>query len=248
MPAEPNSGLGLVPTIHNWWKENSAHDGFLSTAKGLISTLWEFVRESTPSRRRQQYGDIDYDWDFRVDTTGATVGWRDRLLGHFHSPYQPTEPSLFREMIEGLAQASPKIDFREFTFIDIGSGKGRALLMAADYPFRRIVGIELLPELHRVAKGNIDKYKSDSQQCFAIECILGDASEFAFPPEPTVLYLFNPLPESGLATMISNLEHSLREHQRAVFVLYHNPLLQQVLTRSAAFKRIGGTHQYSIFA
>ena len=248
MPAEPNSGLGLVPTIHNWWKENSAHDGFLSTAKRLISTLWEFVRESTPSRRRQRYGDVDYDWDFRVDTTGATVGWRDRLLGHFHSPYQPTEPSLFREMIEGLAQASPKIDFREFTFIDIGSGKGRALLMAADYPFRRIVGIELLPELHRVAKGNIDKYKSDSQQCFAIECILGDASEFAFPPEPTVLYLFNPLPESGLATMISNLERSLREHPRPMFVLYHNPLLQQVLTRSAAFKRIGGTHQYSIFA
>jgi len=248
MPAEPNSGLGLVPTIHNWWKENSAHDGFLSTAKRLISTLWEFVRESTPSRRRQRYGDVDYDWDFRVDTTGATVGWRDRLLGHFHSPYQPTEPSLFREMIEGLAQASPKIDFREFTFIDIGSGKGRALLMAADYPFRRIVGIELLPELHRVAKGNIDKYKSDSQQCFAIDCILGDAGEFAFPPEPTVLYLFNPLPESGLATMISNLERSLREHPRPMFVLYHNPLLQQVLTRSAAFKRIGGTHQYSIFA
>jgi len=248
MPAEPNSGLGLVPTIHNWWKENSAHDGFLSTAKRLISTLWEFVRESTPSRRRQRYGDVDYDWDFRVDTTGATVGWRDRLLGHFHSPYQPTEPSLFREMIEGLAQASPKIDFREFTFIDIGSGKGRALLMAADYPFRRIVGIELLPELHRVAKGNIDKYKSDSQQCFAIDCILGDAGEFAFPPEPTVLYLFNPLPESGLATMISNLERSLREHPKPMFVLYHNPLLQQVLTRSAAFKRIGGTHQYSIFA
>ena len=145
-------------------------------------------------------------------------------------------------------QASPKIDFREFTFIDIGSGKGRALLMAADYPFRRILGIELLPALHRVAKENIGKYKSDSQQCFAIDCLLGDASEFAFPPEPTVLYLFNPLPESGLVRMISNLEHSLREHPRPVFVLYHNPLLEPVLTRSAAFKRIAGTHQYSIFS
>ena len=76
-----------------------------------------------------------YDWDYRVDTTSATVGWRERLLGQFHSAYQPTEPALFKEMMAIL-----KIDFQEFTFIDMGSGKGRVLLMAADYPFRRILG------------------------------------------------------------------------------------------------------------
>jgi SAM-dependent methyltransferase len=156
-------------------------------------------------------------------------------------------------MLASLLQSSPrlsnaKFDFSEFTFIDIGSGKGRALLMAADYPFRRILGIELLPELHRVAKENIAKYKSDSQRCFVIDCVLSDARDFAFPPEPTVLYLFNPLPESGLARMISNLEHSLREHPRPIFVLYHNPLLEHVLTRNAVFRRIVGTHQYSIFS
>jgi SAM-dependent methyltransferase len=248
MSAEPNPEPSLVATIRDWWKASAARDGFFSTLKRFISTLWEFVRESTPARRRQRYGDVEYDWDFRVDTTSASVGWHDRLLGLFHSPYQPSEPALFREMLASLTLASAKSDFREFTFIDIGSGKGRALLMAADYPFRRILGIELLPELHRVAKQNIAKYKSDSQQCFAIECLLGDACAFDFPAEPTVLYLFNPLPESGLVRMISNLELSLREHPRPVFVLYHNPLLEHVLTRSGTFKRIAGTHQYSIFA
>jgi Methyltransferase domain len=248
MAAEQTSGPGLVSTIHHWWKENSLRDGFFSTLRRFVSTLWEFARESTPSRRRQRYGDVDYDWDFRVDTTGATVGWCDRLLGHFHSPYQPSEPALFREMLASLILASPKFDFREFTFIDIGSGKGRALLMAADYPFRRILGIELLPELHRVAKENIAKFKSDSQQCFVIDCVLGDASEFAFPPEPTVLYLFNPLPEPGLAKMIGNLESPLRRHPIPVFVLYHNPLLEHVLTGSTAFQRILRTPQYSIFS
>jgi len=237
-----------MATIRHWWKARSARDGFSCTVKRFISALWEFARESTPARQRQRYGDVEYDWDFRVDTTSATVGWRDRLLGYFHSPYQPTEPALFREMLENLKQASPQIDFREFTFIDIGSGKGRALLMAGDYPFRRILGIELLPDLHRVARENIGKYKSDSQQCFAIDCLLGDACEFAFPPEPTVLYLFNPLPEPGLATMATNLEQSLREHPRPAFVLYHNPLLEHVLTRNAVFRRIAGTHQYSILA
>ena len=238
----------LIASIRSWWRDQAARNGFFFTLQQFVSTLWEFAHESTPSQRRQRYGDVDYDWDFRVDTTSATVGWRDRLLGHFHSPYQPTEPALFREMIESLMQVTPKINLPEFTFIDIGSGKGRALLMASQYPFRRILGIELLPELHRVAKENISKYKSDSQQCFAIDCVLGDASEFDLPAEPTVLYLFNPLRESGLARMISNLEQSSREHPRPVFVLYHNPLLERVLTRSVAFKRIAGTDQYLIFA
>ena len=238
----------MAATIHDWWTDSSARNGTVATAKQFIATLWAFARESTPSRRRQRYGDVDYDWDFRVDTTAATVGWRDRLRGHFHSPYQPTEPALFHEMIESLMQLTAKINLPEFTFIDIGSGKGRALLMASQYPFRRILGIELLPELHRVAKENISKYKSDSQQCSVIECVLGDASEFDFPAEPAVLYLFNPLPESGLVRMIDRLEDSLRENPRPVFVLYHNPLLEHVVTRTGVMARIAGVREYSIFS
>jgi hypothetical protein len=255
---ERNPGPGLLATICCWWKERETGDGFWLTLKQFTSVLWEFTRESTASRRRQRYGDMEYDWDYRVNTTSATVGRRDRLLGLFHSPYQPTEPALFREMLASLVQASPmpsspmaqtvKIDLHEFSFIDVGSGKGRALLMAADYPFRRILGIELLPELHRTAEENIGKYKSDSQQCFTIECLLGDACEFEFPPEPTLVYLFNPLPESGLVRMTRNLEHSLQQHPRRVFVLYHNPLLEHVLARSAVFKKIAGSDQYSVFS
>src|ERR1700688_1339460 len=238
LDASASPRISVSRSAWRWWKEIAAREGRVAATFQLLSALVEFARDSTPERRRQRYGDADYDWEHRVNTTSATVGWRDRLLGLFHSPYQPTEPALFHEMLASLVLASPKIDFREFTFIDIGSGKGRALLMAADYPFRRILGIELLPKLHRVATENLRKFKSESQRCFAVECVAGDASEFVFPPEPTVLYLFNPLPESGLNRMLGNLERSLREHPRPVFVLYHNPLLEHVLTRSDAFTRI----------
>ena len=90
---------------------------------------------------------MEYDWEHRVNTTSGTVGWRERLLGVFHSPYQPTDAALFQEMM-----ASLPIDFSEFTFMDLGSGKGRTLLMASEYPFRRIVGVEILPELHRLPR------------------------------------------------------------------------------------------------
>jgi SAM-dependent methyltransferase len=143
--------------------------------------------------------------------------------------------------------ASLGIDFVGYTFIDLGSGKGRTLLMASESPFRRIVGVELLPELHRVAAENAKKYASETQHCFQLEPVCGDAREFHFPEEPTVLYLFNPLPEPGLASVIGHLEQSLRHDPRPVFVLYHNPLLEGVLLASPALQKMGGTHQYSVF-
>src|SRR6202167_2877534 len=136
-----------------WWKDIAARRGRLTATGQLLSALVEFVRDSTPERRRQRYGDAEYDWDHRVNTTSAAVSWRDRFLGVFHSPYQPTEAGLFHEMIDALCEHT-HIDLSEFVFVDLGSGKGRTLLMASDYPFQRIVGVELLPALHETAKGN----------------------------------------------------------------------------------------------
>ncbi len=228
--------------LRNWWGDESRQFGTCKTLRHFISLLWQFLRDSTPARRRQRYGDIDFDWDHRVDTTGATVHWRDRLLGLFHSPYQPSDPALFGEML-----AAVKIPFPEFTFIDIGSGKGRVLLMAAQYPFRRIIGVELFPALHRVAEENIAKYHSHCQNNFAIESYCQDARQYVFPDEPLLVYLFNPLSEAGLREMLANLERSVKRHPRPVLILYGNPLLEHVLTENPAFAKTGGTHQYVIY-
>jgi SAM-dependent methyltransferase len=231
-------------SVWRWWQDAAAREGSVAATRHLLAALFEFLRDSTPARRRQRYGDAEYDWEHRVNTTSAAVGWHNRLLGIFHSPYQPTESSLFHEMI-GALSARDGFDFSEFIFIDLGSGKGRTLLMASDYSFRRIMGVELLPALNDVAQDNIAKYHSESQQCFGIKSICADATEFDFPIEPTVLFLFHPLPESGLRRVTANLERSLREHPRTVYLLYHNPLLGRVLGESAALERIGGTHQYA---
>ena len=233
----------LAKSLHEWWRETRATQGFLTAPRGLVGIAWAFLRDSTPARRRQRYGDVEYDWDYRVDTTSATVGWRERLLGLLHSPYQPSEPALFYEMLSSF-----QVDCPEFTFVDLGSGKGRVLLMAADYPFRRVLGLELVPELNRIARENLRRYKSGTQKCFNIESVCADARTFVFPPEPTLLYLFNPLPESGLEQLLRNLERSLKECPRKVYVLYHNPLLEHVLSHSEWLQKVGGTHQYCIYA
>lgn len=242
MPEFSEPGHSLMRELSQWWQDRRSRSGFFASLASLAKECWQFLRDSTPARRRQRYGDVDYDWDQRVDTTSATISWRARFIGHFHSPYQPTDPALFHEMLQGLL-----INFPDFTFIDLGSGKGRVLLLAADYPFRRILGVELLSELERVAQENLRNYASSSQKCFSVESVCADARNFSFPAEPTVLYLFNPLPESGLRQVMANLDQSMREHPRPVYVLYHNPLLEPVVAQCAPLRKIGGSHQYSVF-
>jgi SAM-dependent methyltransferase len=237
----------ILPAACRRWVDVAARDGRLAATRALLAGLWEFARDSTPTRLCRRYGDADYDWDHRVNTTSGAVGWHDRLLGVFHSPYQPTEPALFHEMLDAL-QRQTGLAFGDFTFVDLGSGKGRTLLMASDYPFRRIVGVELLSTLHSIAQENLQRYKNESQKCFALEALCADATSFAIPDEPLVMYLFNPFPEAGLRRVIANLEQSLGAHPRAVYVLYHNPLLEHVLSEGEMLRKIGGTAQYSVFS
>lgn len=237
----------IFSTALAYWRERRGRDGSLAATRDVLTAIWEFARDSTPSRSRSRFGDADYDWDFHVNTTSGAVGWRDRLLGAFHSLYQPTEPVTFREMIATFRHFSGAF-LEDFTFIDLGSGKGRTLLMASDYPFRRIIGVELLPSLHRVAQQNIAAYKSDSQQCFVLESVCGDATAFPLPAGPLLVYLFNPFSETGIRRTVENLKKALQSAPRPAFVLYHNPQLESVLLESGIFSKLAGTHQYSVFA
>lgn len=237
---QPHISIGR--SLRDYWKRERAHAGRLATVRSLAQVGWEFLRDSLPARKRRLYGDVDYDWEFRVDTTSATVSWQARLLGLLHSAYQPIEPDLFREIV-----ASLRIDFRQFTFVDIGSGKGRALMLAAEFPFQRVLGLELLPELNSVAQENIRKVSGETRACSDVQAICGDATEFVFPAEALVVFLFNPLPEAGLRKLMGNLERSLREDPRPAYVIYVNPEFEEILGGCSALSKIGGTHQYTVF-
>ncbi|HUA15659.1 MAG TPA: class I SAM-dependent methyltransferase [Verrucomicrobiae bacterium] len=242
MPSSPS----VIRSAVRYWRDLASRGGRLSATRALGVALWEFVRDSAPARLRQRYGDADYDWDHRVNTTSAAVGWRDRLLGTFHSAYQPSEAPLFHEMLSILG-AQAAVDFRDFTFLDLGSGKGRTLLMAADYPFRRIVGVELLPSLHAIAVENLKTYRNESQKCFALESVCADAVRMTFPEGPLIIYLFHPFTETDLRRVVSRIEQNLEANPRRLFLLYLNPVLDHVFHESKYLHKIAGTHQYSLF-
>ena len=219
-------------------------------ARGVMGALRYFsagtigvLRDLTPARRRARYGDIDFDFDHGVDTTWATVPWRTRFRELLSGgQYQPSEPELFHRILRSLP-AKPD----GFTFIDLGSGKGRTLLMASEYPFRRIIGVELIAEFDAIAKRNLARFHGENQKCFVLESRVGDAREFVFPAEPTVLYLFNPFPDYVLRTVLQNLKCSMAASPRPVFVLYHNLVHERIFVECTWLQRIHRAPQYAIY-
>ena len=123
-------------------------------------------------------------------------------------------------------------DYSQYTFIDVGSGKGRVLFVAAEYPFRKVIGVEFSNGLHEDALANIKRYKHAKQRCADIESVYADASEYEFPNENLVLYLFNPFGPEVMGRMLANLERSMERHPRHVIVVMlwpdHSDLVEQM--------------------
>lgn len=216
----------------------------MGSFKYLAEQFVECVKDSLPERRRSRFGDIDYDCDHAVDTTWARLPISVRLREVFSERlYQPTVEEEFAVIMEHLAT----VDFETFTFIDLGSGKGRALLLAAMYPFARIVGVEVQPELNTVAINNIERFHEPGQQCQSIESICCDAREYEFPLTNIVLYLFNPFPDYVLRDVLKNLVASAKRNPRSIEVLYNAPFEKQEFERIPELEQYYETSQFQLY-
>src|ERR1051325_3425623 len=234
----------MPPTFsYGLWLRDSLHrSGIFGTIAHFARGTFEVLRDSLPSRRRNRFGDLQYDWDHRVDTTWSNVSLATRVREVFSGRgYQPTDPYIFREMMDRV-----EIELDSFTFMDLGSGKGRALLLAREYPFRRIVGMELLPELHAIAAQNIARLPLEQRERFELLC--DDARQFVFPSGPLFLYLFDPFPEPILTEVIGNLKRVLRESPRPVLIGYQNPISEDVIAALPRFHKMGGTMQWALYS
>jgi SAM-dependent methyltransferase len=239
------------------WRESVRYFGFWRALRELAAACWQAMIELLPSHRKARFGDMDYDWEHEVDTTRSNVGFRTQFLtGVTARPYFASEPWLFEQIMQalalsiqqsGLSQGLAHGALRNFTFIDVGSGKGRALLMAANYGFKRIIGVEFMPELHRVAQANIARCASERQQCRQIESICLDARDFQFPMEPLVLYLFNPFSEPTFAAVLENLRSSVEQAPRPVYVAYRFTEFEGLLAKADWLEKVAGTEQWAAF-
>jgi SAM-dependent methyltransferase len=141
-----------------------------------------------------------------------------------------------------------KLDLpRDYTFIDLGSGKGRVLLLAAQLGFQNVVGIEFSPKLCAIARANVEFFTRQLTKITSqFEVIEADAALFQIPAEHSVFYAFNPFDAVVMEQFMANLRESLARHPRKVWFLYNTPLHAQVIENSRLFTsaedfEIGGT-------
>ena len=157
--------------------------------------------------------------------------------------YRPIRPSIARKILRDL----PITDPVQYTFIDVGSGKGRMLFLAAEYRFREIQGIEFAAELHDSAEANIRSYHSSKQRCSRIRSLLLNASDYSFPDDNLVIYFFNPFGHQVMSDVVQNLETSLGERPRDMLVIMVYPDFAYLLDSSKSFHLLKARRRYRIY-
>jgi 16S rRNA G966 N2-methylase RsmD len=127
-------------------------------------------------------------------------------------------------------------DTDNYTFIDLGCGKGRMLLIAAQNGFQKIIGVEFASELVAVARENIRKMALEN-----ITVINADAIEFVFPPGNLVVYMYNPFQNKVLRPVLENLRRQL---SGVLYIIYRNPRCAALLQNSEWLGYVGEVPQW----
>ncbi len=157
--------------------------------------------------------------------------------------YDGVRELYFRRMLRAV-----RMPPETYVFVDLGSGKGRALLIAAEYPFKRIIGVEFSRELHEIARRNVARFRARTGSAQGFDLHLGDAACFDFPLEPIALHLYNPFGERVLEQVLGRLKESLEEAPRDVIIFYVNPVHRWMLEEAPFLRRVKATSQYAVYA
>jgi SAM-dependent methyltransferase len=172
-----------------------------------------------------------FDVDRGIDTAGF-CSWRVLDSGQTSDPYNagylPAEPAAVRVLLSCVRNPTA------YTFLDLGCGKGRVLALAAEAGFQRIIGVEINPALAAIAQQNATRLGGSAE----IEIWNMDAADVSLPREPLALFLNHPFWRPVMKRVVDNLERSLIEAPRPLFVLYVNPVLAEMFEQISKLERI----------
>src|ERR1039458_5520452 len=202
-----------------------------------------------------------FDQAHGVDTSGL-VPARHLVTGHANdehvTAYYGVAPSILRALIGHWRETVPPHPISSYTFIDVGAGKGRGLLVASEFRFRKVVGIELNPSLATIARQNVAHWirthaeDPTSKPLAPIQIIEQDALDFDLPATPVLLFLFHPFEAPVLRQLLRRIETQLgapsvtaspsrvgsKTSKPALDLIYVNAECASVLDRNPAFAQL----------
>lgn len=188
----------------------------------LMWVGWRIIERTPFERRRVRAGEA-FDRLHGVDTTrDRSTEWSTDVESESWAEgtgFYPTPPDAVRRSIRALP-----VDPGNFVFIDLGSGKGRVVLVASEFPFRACLGVEYAPDLHEVAERNIAAFRSDRRRCETIRSHCHDATTFPLPEAPLVFFFAHPFGGAVLDRFLEHVRASVRRAPRPVYVIEYDPV------------------------
>ena len=180
-------------------------------------TDWQFDRRfGTDTKRILEVDRLD------IDSENRDQGVR----------YQPTQVRPFKLMLSALDLS------KDCSFVDFGSGMGRALMLAAEYGFQTITGVEYAKNLCEIAVKNLRAYHRAAQSRATINIVHMDAAKYPVRNSDTVFYFYNPFHERVMRQVVENIHQSVLRAPRKVFIIYLNPVCRDIIETHPGFEKI----------
>lgn len=195
--------------------------------------------------RYEAWVDVSLDRRYGLQTGGlqddlAKLGISGRHVADANG-YEAIGIPKFRAMVRATG-----VDPRRYLFVDLGCGKARALILAAEYGFRRVLGVELSPPLHRLACRNVEAFRRLRPESPPIVVHCGDAATYPLPAGDTVLFLNNPFKEPIVRSVAANIG-SLRTGHGRVVVAYGNPVHHEAFAGVAGLREKFRNRSFAIY-
>lgn len=244
--------MALLNRIRREMSKTLVKRGVVGTLKFgftlIVVRLKELARHADGSRNGsdERTGSAEsFDERFGVQTAGIVHlgGLRIASTNWIHGlQYQPIVPPDFQSLLGPTG-----IDIPSATFVDLGSGKGRAVLLATQLPFKCVVGVEFSEELNLIANENLRRFPETERRCREVAILLGDAANFEFPAGPLVIYLYNPFEIPVMQQVVAHLAATYRASPRSVVVLYFTPLYADLWKELEFLEQTTATDNLAVF-
>lgn len=215
-----------------------AQRGWWGTLRAGSGRLWAQVGRLWRREQEEEVVRHPFDERYGVETSGL-IGGGELVSGHEHdvfaTAYYGIAPSVLRRSLVLWAASEGTGEVERYTFVDVGCGKGRAVMIAAEMPFLEARGVELNPELARVAAKNFAVWDRAGRARCGMRVACQDAAAMELPDGPCLLYLYNPFEETVLRKVLARLDSEAKRTGQRVDVLYQNPQSEGLFMELAGF-------------
>ncbi len=216
-----------LPRVPDKLRRSLKKNGFFRTLHLIIRNIILIIHQKKISNFDRRHK-IDTSGNFPIDGLKIKGDNKAYAEGYFLTP-----DSVVTRYLSSLP-----IEFGEFVFVDIGSGKGRIMFLASNYSFKKIIGLEFAEELHEQCVKNIRTFENKYKKCDKIESVCVDALCYDLENENFVIFMFNPFHEEVVTKFVDKIRNSFLKYGKKIYIGYYNPKYGRVLERQDFLKPV----------